>query len=345
MTISWKIYHLELDGPFTIAKGSYAHRRCLVVKIEQSGQCGLGEISEINYYGIILEDVIVKLVKKRRFLEDVQLDSPEDFYQKIIKLFPEDPFICSALDCAAYDLYGKLNGLRIRDYLGIEDKHEPAYTSYTIGISDPQSMQDKILRKPWPIYKIKLGTDHDLAILNAVSEITNHTLRIDANEGWSEAQAADIKTRLEHLNIDLIEQPFARSNYAATKQFRSILSIPIIADESCQGKEDVATCHRYFDGINIKLMKCGGITPALQMIGQAKSLGMQIMIGCMTESSIGISAAAQLISLVDFVDLDGNMLLKRDIAKGVSFQYGKPVYPNESGLGCALLQDEKEWEN
>ena len=345
MKVSWKLYDLKLDGKFTIAKGSFSSRRAMIIKLECEGLWGLGEITEISYYGIRLEAIVALLRKHQDRLSKFNLDTPQSFFQQISTLFPSQPFLCSALDCAAYDLYGKLNAQKTREYLELPTNVDLPDTSFTIGLDDPKSMQQKVLNRPWPIYKIKLGTPHDQAILTAISGVTSSTLRIDANEGWDESQASSMVSMMSSMNVDLIEQPLAGSNHEGMNRLRSKSSIPLIADESCQKVEDVARCHTHFDGINIKLMKCGGITPAIEMIHEARSRGMYVMIGCMTESSIGISAAAQLIPLVDFVDLDGSMLIKEDIAKGVSFKEGKPFYPNQYGLGCTLIQDDIVWAN
>lgn len=317
----------------------------MIIRLEYEGLWGLGEITEISYYGIHLEAIVALLRKHQDTLSKLNLDTPQSFFQQISTLFPSQPFLCSALDCAAYDLYGKLHAQKTREYLGLPINANLPDTSFTIGLDEAKSMQEKVLTRPWPIYKIKLGTSNDLAILKAITEVTSKTLRIDANEGWDETQASTMVSMMSSMNVDLIEQPLTRSNHEGMKRLRAKSSIPLIADESCQKVEDVARCYTHFDGINIKLMKCGGITPALEMIQQARSMDMCVMIGCMTESSIGISAAAQLIPLVDFVDLDGSMLLKEDIAKGVSFQEGKPLYPNKDGLGCTLIQDDIKWEH
>ncbi len=339
MQIDWSIRTLTLEKPFKIAKGVYRQRRALIIKMIQEGQYGLGEATEISYYNISLERLVKLLLKHQSVLSNIRMKTPEAYFKKIWPLFSAEPFLLSALDCAAYDLHGKLNGMPTMDYLGLRKRSNLPSTSFTIGIDHPSKMIDAIREKPWPIYKVKLGTKNDLEIIRAIRAVCSSPLRIDVNEGWSNHEAPGKVSAMINLGITLIEQPLHRSNLLAMKQLTNQSNISLIADESCQGLDDIHKCSPYFSGVNIKLMKCGGLTPARQMISRARDLGLEIMIGCMTESSIGISAAAQLIPLVDYVDLDGSMLITNDIATGVSFDNGKAKYPKLHGLGCMLDGD------
>lgn len=199
-------------------------------------------------------------------------------------------------------------------------------------------MVNKIRNRPWPVYKIKLGYENDVEIIEAIREATESVIRIDANGGWDLDESKEKIERLAELNVELIEQPMPPDKKEEMTYLLSTSSLPLIADESCQGLSDIEMCAGQFHGINIKLMKCGGITPARQMIDLARKHGLKIMIGCMTESSIGISAAAQLVPFVDYVDLDGTMLIKDDIATGVLLRDGHMNYPDLPGLGCTLTE-------
>ena len=333
----WVVEH-KLASVFRIAKGAYEMRRALILRLIDEGITGLGEAAEIQYYPVKIESMIHVLESRREALEKITITTPESFYRTIYPWFGDHPFLLSALDCAAYDIYGKKQNTSLRHLWAPSGYIEPKYTSYTIGLDQLEIMSEKIRSLPWPIYKIKLGTPDDGRIIEAIRNCTSKPIRVDVNEGWTPAEALQNCRIMEQYRIEFVEQPLRREEKKAMKQLFNTSPVPLIADESCQGFSDVAVCTGRFHGINIKLMKCGGITPALQMIKQAKKLGMKIMLGCMTESSIGISAAAQLIPLVDYVDLDGAMLLARDIASGVRFEYGSPVYPDLPGLGVELIQ-------
>lgn len=341
MQISWQIYPLEMESPFVISKGSYTHRNALVIKLSQNGEYGLGEATEINYYGISLQRFIDLVEDKIEKLTSITLETPEQYYREIYPILGHESFLCAAFDCAAYDLYGKLNQTSILDYLQVDRSvipHLPA-SSFTIGLGSVSEMVDKIQRRPWPIYKIKLGYSNDVEIIEAIRQTTESVIRIDANGGWELDESIEKIERLAKLNVEIIEQPMSRDQKASMAKLFSNSALPLIADESCQGLADIDECMGLFHGINIKLMKCGGITPARQMIQLAKKHSLKIMIGCMTESSIGISAAAQLVPFVDYVDLDGTMLIKEDIATGVTLKNGQMAYPDRPGLGCDLTEN------
>jgi L-alanine-DL-glutamate epimerase-like enolase superfamily enzyme len=206
-------------------------------------------------------------------------------------------------------------------------------TDYTIGIDSLEKMLEKINEHPAPIYKIKVGTADDLEKLKAIRQHTDAIIRVDANAGWTLDQALQMLPVLEQLGVELIEQPLAKEDFEGTKTLRATTSIPIFADESCVGEKDVEKCAGFFSGINIKLTKCSGITPALEMIKKARLLNLQVMLGCMNESSIGTAALAHLAPMVDFLDADGPLLLKEDLGAGnefVDYQLKPTLLP---GLG------------
>jgi L-alanine-DL-glutamate epimerase-like enolase superfamily enzyme len=209
-------------------------------------------------------------------------------------------------------------------------------TNYTIGIGSIEEMQAKIKAKPWPLYKIKLGTDHDVEIVRALREVTGAAFRVDANTAWTAEQTIEYAPQLADLGVEFIEQPLKADDWTGMERVFSESVLPVIADESCRREADVDKCHHHFHGINIKLMKCGGLTPARRMIARARELDMQVMVGCMTESTVGVSAIAQIRPLLDYVDMDGPLLLKEDIATGVDIRDGKIYYPDEAGTGVEL---------
>lgn len=339
MEISWKIVSLPLASTFVISKGAFTHRRAMILKLSLDGFSGLGEATEITYYGISLdrfEGIIQQSLPK---LQAIELTTPEEYFFKISPLLGSEPFLLNAFDCAAHDLYGQMQHKSTREVLNLELRDDLPQSSFTIGIGPVDEMVEKIRQKPWPVYKIKLGTENDLAIMKALRQETDAVLRVDANGGWSAEQTVELSRAFTELDVEFIEQPLGRDHDNVMPEIISRSPLPLIADESCQTYKDVETCRGKFTGINIKLMKCGGLTPALHMIEKARKLGLKIMVGCMTETSIGISAAAQLVPLVDYVDLDGSLLIKEDIASGAHLRNGWVIFPEGYGLGCKLLKE------
>jgi L-alanine-DL-glutamate epimerase-like enolase superfamily enzyme len=237
---------------------------------------------------------------------------------------------------AAHDLFGKKLGKPLYQIWGLDITKTPL-TNYTIGIDSIDKMVDKMKEMPWPLYKIKLGTREDVAIIQELRKHTDAVFRVDANCAWSVEETIHHAEIFSGLNVEFIEQPMKADDLSGMKEVYNRSLLPLVADESCIEEKDVARCAGHFHGINIKLVKCGGLTPARRMIAEAKKLGMKVMVGCMTESSIGISAIAQLLPMLDYVDMDGALLLKQDIASGVTIEYGKVSYPKTNGTGAVLL--------
>lgn len=209
-------------------------------------------------------------------------------------------------------------------------------TDYTIGIDTIDKMVAKMKEKPWPIYKIKLGTGQDLEIVTALRKHTDAILRVDANAAWTADEALAKLPALKDLGVELVEQPLAKDDWEGMKRLFDASPLPLIADESCVKEEDVQKCHGHFHGINIKLTKCSGITPARRMINTARSMDMKVMIGCMNESTVGSAAIAHLMPLLDYVDMDGPLLLSEDIATGLQYDFGKVTVSDQPGLGIKV---------
>ncbi len=245
-------------------------------------------------------------------------------------------FAICALDLAAWDLYGKLKGRALYDIWSTSKENYPI-TNYTIGLASIEEMVSKMKETPWPIYKIKLGTEDDVAI---VKELRNHTdavFRIDANCAWSAKETIMNAQQLKELGVEFLEQPLKADDWEGMEKVMHKSVLPVIADESCIVEGDVEKCGLHFNGINMKLTKCGGLTPALRMITKAKEMGLKVMVGCMTESTVGISAIAQLLPQLDYVDMDGPLLLKEDIADGIKIlKDGQLIFPKLSGSGITL---------
>jgi L-alanine-DL-glutamate epimerase-like enolase superfamily enzyme len=235
-------------------------------------------------------------------------------------------------------LWGKLNSQPVYKLWGLSTEKIPD-SDYTIGIDAIETMVAKMNEFPgWPIYKIKLGTDRDLEIVRELRKHTSAIFRVDANCGWTADQTIANSAELKQLGVEFIEQPLKADQWDDLARVGRESALPIIADESCIVESDVPRCAGVFQGINIKLVKCGGLTPARRMIAEARKLGLKVMVGCMTESTVGISAIAQLLPLLDYVDMDGAVLLAEDIATGVRLERGRCIYPQIAGHGVALLK-------
>jgi L-alanine-DL-glutamate epimerase-like enolase superfamily enzyme len=227
-------------------------------------------------------------------------------------------------------------GKPVYEILGLNPADAPV-SNYTIGIDTVDVMVAKMQAQPWPIYKIKLGTHHDLGIVRELRRHTEARFRVDANCGWTAEQTIRYSEELSKLGVEFIEQPLKADDWEGMKEVFAHSRLPVIADESCITEVDVARCKGYFHGINIKLTKCGGPTAALRMIVQARQWGMKVMMGCMTESSVGISAIAHLAPLLDYVDMDGALLIKNDLAEGAKATPQGVAYTNRNGNGVQML--------
>jgi L-Ala-D/L-Glu epimerase len=262
----------------------------------------------------------------------------EDIMQRLDKIIRLHPSAKAAVDMALYDIMGKMLNVPLYKLLGLTAARTPR-TSFTIGIDTPAQMAKKaLLAKNYPILKIKVGTRHDLEILKAIREVSSATIRVDANTAWTPKEAIKTINALAPYNIEFVEQPVPAHDLAGLKLVRDNVPVPIIADESSIIYKDIPRIADCVDGINIKLMKCGGIRHALKMIHAARAHNLRVMLGCMVESSLAITAAAHLTPLVDYADLDGNLLIDNDPYMGVTVENGKLVLPDRPGLGVQPKQ-------
>ena len=320
---------------FTISKGTKTHQPAFIVELGYFGVKGYGEAPAIAYYNIPVEKMQEDLESKKALLEKFSFSDPERFWHFLHHLFPRNSFLVCALDMAGWDLYGKLKGKPLYQLWKLDSTKSPV-TDFTIGIDTIDIMVAKMKEQPWPVYKIKVGVPGDMEMVAALRENTDATFRVDANAGWGVEEALQKIPVLKQLGVELIEQPLAKDDWEGMKVLYNQSVIPLIADESCVTEADVEKCHSHFHGINIKLIKCGGITPTRRMITKARQLDLKVMIGCMNESSIGTAAIAQLGPLADYLDMDGPLLLAEDIAKGVTFDFGKIIYTDLPGLGVVV---------
>jgi L-Ala-D/L-Glu epimerase len=336
MKLTVRSFALPLQHTFTISYDSRDVQDTLIVELQDGEYKGYGEATSNPYYGMTIEGMTQNLENIRTQIESANITDPAAFWEQMRPALQGSSFTQCALDMAAHDLYGKKMGKPLYEIWGLNPSDAPI-SNYTIGIDSIEKMVQKMTEMPWPIYKIKLGTKEDLAIVRELRKYTDAIFRVDANCAWGVDETINNAIELKKLGVEFIEQPMKADNLEGMKEVYKHSVLPLMADESCIVEQDVAKCHNHFHGVNIKLTKCGGVTPALRMIKQARDLGMKVMIGCMTESSVGISAIGHLAPMLDYVDMDGALLLKEDIATGVIVTEKGLVYPDINGTGAHLL--------
>lgn len=335
-------FSLPLANPFRIAYESRTEQPTLIVRLEDeaTGLSGLGEAPMTRYYGLDSDRCTAELQELAPAFAPLALpQSPAMVLRVVDECAPDlNTFLRCALDVAAHDLWAKHRGQRL-GLLWDQDRTRKIPTCYTIGMGPIDEMVAKLRAFPWPVYKIKLGGGaDDLEIIRALRRHTTSPFYVDANTGWELGQAIDLSFGLKELGVRFIEQPLKVNRWQDAAKLRAASALPVFADESCQVEADVDRCAEAFDGINIKVVKCGGLAPARRMIQRARALGLGVMAGCMTESSVGISAIAQLLPELDYADLDGAMLLSEDPAEGVTFDpvTGYARYPDRPGTGARM---------
>ena len=336
MEIKLHSFNLELKHTFTISRESHDFQPSLVVELISDGFSGFGEATSNPYYNITVENTIEIINKNKHSIKSLSNEKPEIFWKKLKPFFKENMFALCALDMAFNDLQARKKGKKLYEVWGLNIDNNPM-TDYTIGIDSVEKMISKMKELPWPIYKIKLGTKNDIEIVTELRKHTDAIFRIDANCGWTADEAIENSFKLKELGVEFLEQPLKANDFEGAKKLYKNSALPVIADESCIVESDVEKCVGLFHGVNVKLTKCGGLTPGKRMLEKARELGLKTMVGCMTESSVGISAIGHLLPLLDYVDMDGGLLLKKDIAKGVLIKDGVVSYSNLNGTGVILL--------
>lgn len=337
MKLRLHAFDLPLAHVFTISRGSLRSQPTLIVELEADGRSGYGEATSNAYYGFTVRGMAETLETLRTRIETTSWKTPEEFWAAMSPALVDQPFAHCALDQAAHDLWGKRHGKRVYEMWGLTADKNPV-SDYTIGIASIDEMAAKMDEFPdWPIYKIKLGAPDDLAIVRALRMRTSAIFRVDANCAWTAEETIAKAREMQSLGVEFIEQPLPADRWREMRAVRKASALPVIADESCIVEDDVDKCVDGFHGVNIKLTKCAGLTPARRMIARARELDLKVMVGCMTESTVGISAIAQLLPLIDYVDMDGAVLLSRDIAEGVKLVRGVCHYSALAGSGVSLL--------
>lgn len=335
MKLKFHIFDLKLKHTFKIAHDERSVQKTLIVELSNEEYSGFGEATASRYYGNSIESMISLLEEHRALIESYRGENPAEFWDKTNSALSTNSFAQCAVDVAVNDLYGKILEKPLHEIWKSNGAVLPT-SNYTIGIDSIENMIKKMKEQPWPKYKIKLGTKEDINIIKKLREHTTSIFRVDANCAWGVDETIANAKELSKCNVQFIEQPLAADNWEGMKTVFKNSELPVIADESCINESDVDKCYNYFHGVNIKLMKCGGLTPARRMIKRAKDLGLKSMVGCMTESSVGISAIAQLLPELDYVDMDGFMLIENDLAEGPKLEDGKIIVPKGNGTGVVF---------
>lgn len=334
MDLSFQPLALTLRDPFTISRGTQTVAHTVSIHLSDGDHTGRGEAAPSSHYGETQGTVLALLTELAPELQCSRTLSLVALHQIMDGIARLNPAAKAAVDIALHDLTAQRFNAPLYAVLGI-DAHCTPQTSYTIGIDTPETMARKAAEaRDFPILKVKVGTPGDTANLEAIRrERPDAIIRVDANEAWTAKQAVrNIETLLEY-GLEFVEQPVPGDDLDGLDYVRRRVPLPVIADESCVVPMDVPRVARHVDGINIKLMKCGGIYPALQMIHLARAHHLQVMMGCMIESSLAITAAAQLSPLLDYADLDGQLLIDDDPYTGVTVEDGRLVLPDAPGLG------------
>ena len=335
MKIKHKITDLKLVHPFKIARRAVDEFR-QVISVEIDG--GLGETAPARFYGETVETVQAAFDILDAGL-DGNLDAIESVMSELESVLGRNYAAKSAIDMALHDRLGKKLGVPLYQLWGLDPKGTPL-TTFTIGLDEPEIMQQKAREaEAYPLLKVKLGTDHDLELIRALREVTDKPIYVDANTAWTPKEAVRKIRELAPYGVELIEQPTKPDDLEGLKFVREHSDLPIFADESVKRAADIPALVGCVDGINIKLVKCGGLLEAMRIIHIARAHGLQVMIGCMIESSLGITAAAHLTPLVDYADLDGHLLVANDPYRGVTLEAGKLILPDLPGIGVVSVED------
>jgi len=324
MRITTEPFDLHLRTTFTIATSSTNVRHNLLVRVDE----GLGEAPIVPHYHETPQGVMDYVAQVAPLLGDDPFQL-EDILTRLPRLSAAG---YAAIDVALHDLIGKRLGIPLHKFFGLNPARVPE-TSFTIAIDQPEVMAARAQESGLPILKVKVGAGDDVASVRAIRGATNARLRLDANEGWTREQAATLIPQLAEYDIEFIEQPLARDDWEGLRWLKTRVSVPIFADESAQTERDLPKLAGAIDGVVIKLMKTGGLRGALKTIAVARALDLKVMLSCMVESSVGVTAAAHIAPLADYVDLDGPLLIANDPFVGLRYKGARILLPDAPGLG------------
>jgi len=333
--LDFEIVRLNLRHTWTTVMSSSQYRDVISVAYSRDGITGHGEGAPIVRYK---EDATSGLQALEKERARMTVSDPWQFERFMARLFTEMPDAWaakSAVNIALMDWIGQKLGMPLYRYFGLDPKATPV-TTFSIGIDDPEETRDKVREAaPYPVLKIKVGLATDEATIAAVRSVTNKPLRVDANEGWTDKEVALRRIRwLASQGVEFVEQPMPADRLDDMRWLHERSPLPLIADEAVRHPSDIPKLLGAFDGVNVKLDKCGGIMEAYREIQIAQAMGLKTMLGCMISSSCTVTAAAHLSPLVDYADLDGNLLIANDPWRGVTVDRdGKLILPDRPGLG------------
>jgi len=329
-----RILRLNLQHTWTTTMSSSQYRDTLHTAFTRDGITGHGEGAPIVRYHEDAEGARKAAESVRGLLLSSDPMQFAKIMSEVFKRVPGEWAGKAAIDIALMDWVGQKLGIPLYTYFGLDPRDAPL-TTFSIGIDTPEITKQKTLEAAdFPILKVKVGLATDEPTIEAVRSVTKKPLRVDANEGWKDKEEAVRKINwLEKQGVEFIEQPLPAEMIEETRWIRARVHIPIIADEACQRASDIPKLKEAFDGVNVKLDKSGGILEAYRMIQVARAMGMRTMLGCMISSSVSVTAAAHLSPLVDYADLDGNLLIANDPFRGVRVEKGKLILPSKPGLG------------
>jgi L-alanine-DL-glutamate epimerase-like enolase superfamily enzyme len=337
LKLTYYPYTLELKHAFTIASNSRTTTPVILTEIEYDSYTGYGEASLPPYLADTQESVL-EFLSKVDLTGYTNVFDLETILAEIDAIAPGNTAAKASVDIALHDLIGKLMNQPLCNIWGL-NKDKTQYTSFTIGIDTPEIIKQKLDEAgEYRILKVKLGGENDMEIIKTIRSITRKPIIVDANQGWTDKeQALDLVYWLKGKNVMLVEQPFPKENIEDTAWLTKWSPLPIFADESVQRLTDMKNAKGVFSGINIKLMKCTGLREAYKMILLAKTIGLKVMLGCMTETSCAISAASHLSPLADYTDLDGALLISNDVFTGTKIIDGKITLSGLPGIGVEKL--------
>ncbi|MDR0869280.1 MAG: hypothetical protein LBN39_00660 [Planctomycetaceae bacterium] len=331
---------LPLKHVFATSKRSISVVRSVMVELEQDGLRGYGEVYEDTFYGMYIEDIAAVITKCKDYVERYALADPIAFMRHLDPALKKNKFAQCAVDCAACDLWGKMKNKPLWKIWGLTKDRLPV-SSYTLGLDSIDRMEERLAEQPdWSIYRIKLGEKDDMNILAALRQKTKAAFYVDVNGGWNVKTAIQNLEPMQRIGVELLEQPLPADDWDGMAKLKKEMkkrniTFPVFADESWRTVDDIDKCAEVFDGINVKLNKCGGLNPARQVMAKVKHLGLRLSSANTVESTIGVSATAQLAPLLNYIGADGPLQIEKKVGVGVRAENGKLVYPpDESGTGA-----------
>ncbi len=332
-------YRVDLFKPFRISRDVYDHKLGMRVFLEAGPHTGIGETQEHVFYGVRQAGLKQKLLDLKPLIESQDLVHPASMYAIMTDAIGDHPFVLAAVDMAYWDLYARVHHKPTRELLDLPRVPErKQYSTWTITIDTEDAMVGETKKHNYKVFKVKLGTENDMRIMELLLSETDADFYVDANCGWSLDKAIEFTRAFRGTRLRMIEQPLQTSRIRDMQSLKDQTDIPLIADESFIHLEDLEACQPGFDGVNIKLLKCGGLTPAIKIIRKAMEMEMDLMVGCMTESSIGISAAMQIVPWMKYADVDSFMFIRNDPATGCHVATdGEITLPGGNGNGYQYL--------